>query len=586
DRLFILTETWLNSSFLDTELFCQEFLVYRKDRHIGVAKELGGGVLVAVRNKIVSSPVSFPFKLSLELICVKLSFETRFVYIINVYIPPKSSNVVYSELSMAINYIMDLYCSNSNILLVGDFKLPHIDWILSEDESCQEGSLTSSQTELAFLDKIITADLQQISCIKNSKNRILDLVFSSDAISTLVLESSSGITNIDHYHPPLKIFLDLSNHVIENSNAFDCSYTPDFRKANFQLLCEDLNNSGINTISTYTNIDEAVITFYSILNNCINNTIPLKISKQSNFNHAWYTKELRTLRNRRNRAWKTYLKSLSLTDHNNYIEIFEDFKILSNTLYTNYINEMASSLKGDPKSFWKFVNTKKNSDGYPANFIHENLLLQTPSDICNAFANNFRNSFVDAPFDVDEDYLKCLHTYAQTSRNNIPVQHDTVLDLLSSLKDDYSSGPDAIPPILLKKCRNTLVQPLLFLFELSIKSGKFPCLWKKSFLTPIFKKGDKTLITNYRPISKLSCIPKVFEQVVCESIAFFSKNLICEQQHGFVRKRSTVTNLLTFLHKCSNALEQGREVDCVYTRVGQKTIFWIFKKAHRSKGAK
>ncbi|XP_055854501.1 uncharacterized protein LOC129918156 [Episyrphus balteatus] len=107
----------------------------------------------------------------------------------------------------------------------------------------------------------------------------------------------------------------------------------------------------------------------------------------------------------------------------------------------------------------------------------------------------------------------------------------TVLEILSSLNDDCSVGPDGVPPILLKNCRNSLSKPLTYLFELSIKSGKFPIIWKSSFLIPIFKKGDKTDIKNYRPISKLSCIPKIFEQVVCESVAFFSKNLVCEQQH-------------------------------------------------------
>ena len=102
---------------------------------------------------------------------------------------------------------------------------------------------------------------------------------------------------------------------------------------------------------------------------------------------------------------------------------------------------MASSLKGDPKSFWKFVNTKKNFDGYPANFIHENLLLQAPSDISNVFAKNF----VDLPLDVDEDYFKCFTYLWPNIPMPCPVQHDTVLDLLSSLKDDHSCGPDGIP---------------------------------------------------------------------------------------------------------------------------------------------
>ena len=71
-----------------------------------------------------------------------------------------------------------------------------------------------------------------------------------------------------------------------------------------------------------------------------------------------------------------------------------------------------------------------------------------------------------------------------------------------------------MPPAVLKMCGSTLCKPLSIIFSRSLPEGGFPQLWKTSFISPIFKKGCKKNICNYRPIAKLSCIRKVFEKLV------------------------------------------------------------------------
>lgn len=564
--LFALTETWLNATILDTELFDNEFLVFRKDRHVDVTNSVGGGVLIAVRSNFCSTQIVFPFNLTIDLLCVKITKESLVLFVLNVYIPPKSPASVYTELSLALDFIFSLASLDSKILLLGDFNLPHIEWVPSDDESYFEASTSSPQQELQMLDNIISTDLQQISCIRNNMNRQLDLVFSSDAVSTVVVESISALSNIDQYHPPLDIFLDLSGHLLENSNPHDCSYTFDFRRGDFQQLLDSLIISGIERLPISNDLDKTVSSFYSILMRCINETVPKKRSIPCNSScHPWFTKELKCLRNKRNKAWKKYIRFMTVENQVVYISLLEEFKKLSYECYNDYLQTMGLSLKLDPKNFWKFINSKKKSDGYPVNLVYNDVILSTTTEICEGFANNFSQSFIDSPVVVDDNYFQFLRNCPQVSFNNITIDHDKILDFLSHLKDDYSIGPDGIPPALLKKCKSVLALPLRNIFVLSLKLGKFPAVWKKAFLTPVFKKGDKANITNYRPISKLSCIPKLFEQVVCDSLTFICKTIICNQQHGFMQKRSTVTNLVVFLNKCLNSLESCQEVDCVYT---------------------
>ena len=94
--------------------------------------------------------------------------------------------------------------------------------------------------------------------------------------------------------------------------------------------------------------------------------------------------------------------------------------------------------------------------------------------------------------------------------------------------------------------------------------GHFPDLWKRSFITPIYKSNNRENIRNYRPISKLNIIPKLFEAIITEKLTSQLKNVIINEQHGFRNNRSTTTNLLTFQQFTLEKLEANTQVDVVY----------------------
>ena len=82
---------------------------------------------------------------------------------------------------------------------------------------------------------------------------------------------------------------------------------------------------------------------------------------------------------------------------------------------------------------------------------------------------------------------------------------------------------------------------------------------------PVHKKGDKRNIDNYRGISALCAVSKLFELVVMEPIFSYCKPLISDTQHGFMPKRSTTTNLLTFTSYAMDVMSKGFQTDAVYT---------------------
>jgi hypothetical protein len=127
-------------------------------------------------------------------------------------------------------------------------------------------------------------------------------------------------------------------------------------------------------------------------------------------------------------------------------------------------------------------------------------------------------------------------------------------------------GPDNITAKTLKFCADALVQPLLHIFKLSFQSSSSPSGWLKALVTPIYKKGDKTLASNYRPISLTSICCKLMERIISKQLTEFAlnHNVIPKEQHGFLPGRSVFTCHLHCLNKWTSDLDNSRPVDVVY----------------------
>jgi len=80
----------------------------------------------------------------------------------------------------------------------------------------------------------------------------------------------------------------------------------------------------------------------------------------------------------------------------------------------------------------------------------------------------------------------------------------------------------------------TLILPIHDLIYHSVGTGVFSDIWKQSFVTPIYKSGDKSNVRNYRPITKLSAIPKLFEAIITKKLISLLVNYISPAQHGFL----------------------------------------------------
>ena len=102
------------------------------------------------------------------------------------------------------------------------------------------------------------------------------------------------------------------------------------------------------------------------------------------------------------------------------------------------------------------------------------------------------------------------------------------------------------------------------IFNLSLQSGKFPNYWKLANVVPVFKKGEREEVTNYRPISLLNIVSKLFEKCVHRRVYEGVKDLIHGLQHGFLKGRCTVTQLLEVFNRVEKSLDDSGQIDIIY----------------------
>lgn len=121
-----------------------------------------------------------------------------------------------------------------------------------------------------------------------------------------------------------------------------------------------------------------------------------------------------------------------------------------------------------------------------------------------------------------------------------------------------------IPSEFMKYNSQILAPHLLNCFNSMCKTGIVPSSWKTSYLTPIPKKGLLTDVTNYRGIAMQSVIPKLFDQLITNKVAAVIHKIISSDQHGFLKGRSTISNLMEKINFLHEQLLIAPQVDIVY----------------------
>ena len=240
-------------------------------------------------------------------------------------------------------------------------------------------------------------------------------------------------------------------------------------------------------------------------------------------------------------------------EFNEYVkDVKNDIKIAKRNNHFHVFNMHKNNMKKTWRScrtITETLNKQVYSREIPTKLIHNDETLTANEEIADCFNSYFANIGVQLSSSFEEsDRILSFETYLGDDNVNpdlsfhfTPVTEDLVLTLISNLQNKTSSGMDGISNKLLKRIKHIIVQPLTLIINQSLTSGIYPDKFKISKITALHKKDDRTIVSNYRPISLLPTISKIIERVMHSQLYAFlnENNLITEQQYGFRSNHST-----------------------------------------------
>ena len=167
------------------------------------------------------------------------------------------------------------------------------------------------------------------------------------------------------------------------------------------------------------------------------------------------------------------------------------------------------------------------------------------------------------------------HRHETVADRDLTTQYLKIYPRLKTQTQDFSYATsseyvyffvDGISPKILKETVEQISAPLAHLFNMSLQEGIVPFEWKEANIIPLFKKGSRNKSVNYRPVSLTSVICKLLETIIRDHMMDFliKHKLINPSQHGFLKAKSCLTNLLCFLEEITKWVDDGSPVDVIY----------------------
>lgn len=399
-------------------------------------------------------------------------------------------------------------------------------------------------------------NLYQFNDLTNSYGNILDIFLFSKKIVNL--NKTTGLFN-DNYstHYPLEIDINSTYNICFNEK----SPIRNFIRADYNLIIKFLSD---NKVSEIIDPDTDINCNLEKLMNLIHKSIELYVPYTKNFVNnypTYFSKELKLKIKEKNNMHYNYKR---FDDSDYYYNLFKDLRSSCKKLIIRddlqYKKNVETNIVSKPTGLYNYIKSQNDKCDIPTIMKLDNTIVNNLKDTVNLFAKKFGSVYTRSSFNY-----RNIAGITNNSLGNIVFTEQEVSDCIDSLADTLSVGPDYIHILLIKNCKVVLLKPITELFNLSIKLGIYPDIWKKSFITPAFKNGDVHDVSNYRPIVKICILAKIFEKLVYNRLYRYVVGYIIDEQHGFSVGRSTITNLNVLVDDIVYNTCEGYNTDIIYT---------------------
>ncbi len=357
-------------------------------------------------------------------------------------------------------------------------------------------------------------------------------------------------------------------------------YGRSYRNFNQNEFETELKNIDWNTLFIAKNCDESYTIFYEKIERLLDEMAPVRRLTRKEVNllsRPWITNGILKSIKDRDKNHHDYIKELDPTAKEN---LFQSYKIKRNLIetlirqskrdyYISFFEQNKSNVKKTWEGIRNIVNISKNNRVSPVQLTYKNEIVTNKTKMADFF-NDF---FVNIGNNVEKKIPKTKKVFTEflgdPNLNSIflsPVDNNEVNSMISKLNASKACGPNSIPCNIVKSNAKVLTYPIQIILNKSFEEGIFPTLLKQAEVCPIYKKNDKDMCENYRPISLLSNVSKLFERAMHTRLyTFFEKSeIFYDKQFGFRKSYSTNHALLSIIEGIREELNDKKFVCGVF----------------------
>ena len=519
-----LQETWGKNDQTDYSIrnYHQPLIITRP----GSGMNLGGGVGIWITKNLDFEEIKSPFKSKqIETACIALP-EKKLI-VLNVYRPFGEK---YSFIEELIDYIKLLKSNYPiyKVIITGDFNINLL------DTDIYTNALTDGLTHLGFVQTV-----SKPTRITENKKTLIDHVYSN---STCQLHTDILMTGISDHE---MTYTTLAAKVKQKKETITKRW---FKDDHYTKIAENLQKQSWEFISKLP-LDDMSTALIAQITKAMDEVAPIMTKKiSSNKINQWATLGIKISTKN---AHKLYKKSKK--DNNTLTEYRVYKKILTRVIRKAknvYYNTRLKDAGPDTRKIWGILNEvidrKQCRKKIPGKFNYKDETLTESSEIANAFNDYFASigkEMADAQPTVPgfEEYLNQATSKFQLE----PLSPEDVEKIMFNQRPKLSCGLDSINNKIVKTCHKAIMIPMTYIINKSIKEGRFPSIFKKARIIPLYKKGPSNICGNYRPVSLLPALSKIIEKAICQQLTFYldKSRLLCDHQHGF-RSRNQTTHVV------------------------------------------
>ena len=370
-------------------------------------------------------------------------------------------------------------------------------------------------------------------------------------------------------HLPIFISLSFKSNVINKRPMI--RIINDRSVQNFKTKCSNLPWDRMNEMP---HVDDKFNFLQDNLVSTFNETFPLvQKSRKRNKDKKWMTHALRTSIRHKNRLYRKKILYPTFNNINRFKEynkiLAESLKIAEENYYQNLFNDTKDSSIRMWKTLGSIINPNKTQKRKQINkLIIDGINIDDRDEISNQMNRYFCTLGSKLANDLPngKSFDSYLNNKVQHTMFLTPIMESEITSEILKLNSRKSAGPDNLSPKILKACEPEIRKPLTEIFNWSFETATYPSKLKIAKVLALYKKKSAFLPENYRPISLLSCLDKIFEKLIHKRfMEFINKyKILILEQYGFLKHHSTMSALIDVIDNVRDYIDKGEVALGIY----------------------